>query len=334
MIVSNNRNKGRYIVYRNRNKKYSLPYKRFTAILNKYLSGCFFGKYYWRERVGGHGYQSVGNNDYQQDYGFHIRVKNVSATVVADGHGYIYEKDDSFRPNVGMDFCEWLRPQLLRKINEWVKTIGLLPNCLEVQKWWKELDWLELYGDYDYYVNCGTTVSIALCDHNIGNVISLQLGDSEIFFGNYKVDNNHKIRNCKKELIQKFDLKITGGKRINDGPNTLGIGDWFYYGSKEKSIDVIINMTCIREFLVRHKTPIICMTDGIYDWIKYMSVLTKYPINKIWDGIIHGDKPQEIARNIVEGTIYLGLCFGRNWCKISDDYGPKADNMTAIVGIV
>lgn len=336
VIYRDNKRKTNYISKKiNKNKKpYSPPYRRFTGILNDYLSKCSFGKYYWRKAIDGNGYQTIGNNDYQQDYGFHFRIGHLSATVVCDGHG----KDPnnlSYHPHVGRDMCDWLRPQLLEKMRVWKIEKGTLPTKMELNDWWvKEIDWLAHIDDHEYYLRCGSTVAIALCDHTTGNVLTLQLGDSDIYFGSYRVDNRHKIRDIGKELNQRFDIRITNnGCRVNHGPNTLGVGDWFYYGTKERHIEVIKKMVSIREFFVCHRTPIICMTDGVYDWINYTTNLIKYPIGKVWDILMVGTKPQEIARNVVEGAIYLGLRFGRKWCE-KTKFGPEADNMTAIVGII
>lgn len=328
------KNKKKYISKRKWGKPYSAPYCRFSNILNKYLDKWFFGKYYWRKVIGGHGYQTIGNNNYQQDYGFHFRTGHLSATVVCDGHG----KDPTnlkHHPHVGSDICDWLRPQLLNKLNYWKKSKGTLPSKDELHNWWKyDLDWLAHINDNEYYLRCGSTVAIALCDHTYGNVLTLQLGDSEIYFRNYRVEHRQKIIDCGKELRERFGVRITNnGKRVNHGPNTLAVGDWFYYGTKETQIEVIQKMVSIKEFIVKHNTPIICMTDGIHDWVEYTSNIVKYPIKNVWKILMAGSKPQEIARNLVEGSIYLGLRFGRKWCHTSE-YGPEADNMTAIVGII
>ena len=334
MTIYRNSNKKQYVSGRNRSKKYSPPYRRFSFLLNSYLSRWDFGKYYWRKPIEGFGYQTVGNNDYQQDYGFHFRTGHLSATAVFDGHGK-HPTDLNYHPHVGRDFCDWIRPKLLDKMNNWKRSLGTLPTRQLLKDWWqKELDWLELLDDFEYYLRCGTTVAIALCDHTTGNVLTLQFGDSEIYFGTYRVENKQKIRDVGKELKQRFDLRITNsGKRINHGPNTLSVGDWFYYGTKERHIEVIKNMVTVREYIVKHKTPIICMTDGVYDWVKYTTDLIKYPINNVWKFLMVGSKPQEIARNLIEGSIYLGLRFGRSWA-IKTKWGPEADNMTAIVGVI
>ena len=334
MVIYENPNRKKYISRRNRSKPYKPPYRRFSSLLNGYLSRWDFGPYYWRKPIAGNGYQTVGNNDYQQDFGFHFRTGHFSATVICDGHGK-HPTDLEYHPQVGRDFCDWIRPQLLNKLNYWKKSLGTLPNKADLRDWWEnDLDWLELLNDNEYYLRCGTTVAIALCDHTTGNVLTLQLGDSEIYFKTYRVDNKQKIRDCGRDLKQRFDLRITNnGRRINHGPNTLGVGDWFYYGTKERHIQVIKKMVSIREFIVRHGTPIICMTDGVFDWMSYTTGLIKFPIEQLWKILMVGSKPQEIARNLIEGSIYFGLRFGRNWCD-KTRWGPEADNMTAVVGII